>query len=122
MNRGAVALLVVLVALTTSGSADAAPNRVGAPYAQVADHCVRYLPGETGMAVSADGSLTVYVAAWTFADGAGGYHGLDYRAWGPHRVERRAAGTAGRWQGFSVPAVAEIRVCATGPGRGPIVA
>ncbi len=122
MSRGAVALLVVLVAAATSGSADAAPNRVGTPQAPVADHCVRYLPGVTGMAVSADGSLTVYVAAWTFADGAGGFHGVDYRAWGPHTIERRAEGAASRWQGFSVPDVGEIRVCATGPGHRPIVA
>ncbi len=122
MNRGAVALLVVLVAAATSGSADAAPNQAGAPQHAVADHCVRYLPGDTGMALSADGALTVYLSAWTFPNGAGGFHGIDYRAWGPHTVERRAAGTVDRWRGFSVAPVAEIRLCATGPGAQPITA
>ncbi len=120
MRRGAVALLIALVAVTTSGSVDAAPRQAGPARHALPDHCVRFAAGDAGMATSADGSLTVFLEGWTFADDTGGHHGLDYRAWGPHTMARWAGTDFGAWRGFSVAPVTAVEFCGTGPGGAPI--
>ncbi len=120
MLRGAVALLIALVVAT--GPVDAAPRHAGGPTGAVPASCVQYVPGQFGMAVSPDGALTVSLTAWTFADGQGGHHGFEYRAWGPHTVASRAGGELARWGGFSVPPVDAVVFCADGPGWRPLLA
>ncbi len=120
-KRGLAALLIVLAALATSGSAGPAPRRLGAPR-HVSPECVRLLPGDVGNHWSPDGELVVHVLDWRFRDGSGVFHGVDYRTWTPHTAAFRAGRVWRPWRGFTSDTIVAIEICPTGPAVRPTVA
>lgn len=119
-KRAVAALLIVLAALATSGSAGPAPRLLGAPRHADAS-CVRFVAGETGTRHATEGDLVVHVRGWRFEDGVGAYHGLDYRSWSPHTITYLSGREWRPWRGYSARVVVEVQICPTGPSR-PILA